>query len=798
MIIKKILRKLISGMWFPLYHSWFAGEKVNPSLILLESRGGLSLEGNILHILKELQKSPYQSFQKVLAVKQDATEKVSQKLTHYGIKDVKLVRFASASYYRYLSTAGYLVNDTTFPGRFVKKDGQIYLNTWHGTPLKKMGRDNVDEISTMGNVQRNLIQADYLLFPNRYMQEKMTQAYMLSDTAKGTMLLEGYPRNSVFFDAKKAAQTREELQFGNRQVIVYMPTFRGKFSEIDVEKQVSDIKSLLNEIDAKLSGEQLFLVHLHPFLQDEITLDTYRHMQSVPKAYDTYEVLNAADVLVTDYSSVFYDFANTDKKIVLFTYDEAAYAADRGVYEDIEEYPFAKADTVEELIKELLNTEQVSREAFRKKYDTYENPEAAERICRHVFRKENICREQKFVGNGKRNILIYGGDLNQNGITTALLSMLEGVDRQKYNYFLAFRKSILEKYPERIKKIPDWCQIIPIATELETDALTLVAHKLYFRFGWHRKWIVKRMDRQYAREWRKHFGDIDFQSVIHYNGYERYIIALFQRYTGKRTIWVHNDMEQEIKNRGNQNYFQLRDAYRSYDHVVVVSEDIKEATLRISGREDNLLVIGNCHRYRDVVIKAGLPLEFQKNTECNIAKDQLNRILRGSDRKFISIGRFSVEKGHHRLINAFSTYWKTHTNTYLIIIGGAGELYEQTLQWAKESPAGDHIILIRAMENPMAVLSRCQLFLLSSFYEGLGLVLLEADTLQIPVVSCDITGPRGFMKEHGGTLVENSEAGLLHAMEMFDAGQIPCMQVDYEKMNQTNIEKFEAMVDSDA
>ena len=117
-----------------------------------------------------------------------------------------------------------------------------------------------------------------------------------------------------------------------------------------------------------------------------------------------------------------------------------------------------------------------------------------------------------------------------------------------------------------------------------------------------------------------------------------------------------------------------------------------------------------------------------------------------------------------------------------------------SVQWANESVAGSHIIIIRSLQNPMPILKRCQLFILSSLYEGLGLVLLEADTLGVPVVSCDITGPRGFMKKNGGTLVEDSEEGILHAMNLYDEGKIHCMNVDYRKMNEENQRKAEQLM----
>ena len=298
---------------------------------------------------------------------------------------------------------------------------------------------------------------------------------------------------------------------------------------------------------------QILVVNFHPFLRNQVKLSSYQHVTMAPTEYDIYDILNVADILVTDYSSVFYDYAISDKKIILFTYDEDEYCASRGIYEQLTDYPFPKVKTVAQLIEEIRNPYVASRSDFRKRYGTYENKDATEKICKHVFLNENTCTECHFQGNEKQNVLIYAGDLNKNGITTAFKSMMAGLDMQRFNYYVAFRKSVLEEHQERLDNIPKECGVIPMATDLETDIVTLAMHMLYFRFhlGW--RCIRKRLDQQYLREWRKHFGDIEFRHVIQYNGYERYVIALFQRYPGKRTIWVHNDMEQEIRSRGIQN-----------------------------------------------------------------------------------------------------------------------------------------------------------------------------------------------------------------------------------------------------
>lgn len=790
-LIKKAVNKLKAGAWFPFYNAFYEYLQLDGNLILFESRSGNALEGNILRILEELSKEDYAGFKKVLAVRKNARTAIREKLRRYQITGVRCVKTGTIRYYYYLSKAGWLVNDTSFPGRFIKKDGQVYLNTWHGTPLKKMGLDNQKERYSMGNVMRNLVQSDYLVFPNSYMEERMAEAYQLRNLYHGTILREGYPRNDVFFRAEEREKLRRELGFGDKQIILYVPTFRGKVDAIDSGRQCRELVELLAQVDRGLKDRQKMYVKLHPLMNEGIDTASFCHIEMAPPAYDVNDLLNAADVLVTDYSSIFYDFANTDRKIILFAYDEEAYCAARGIYEPLDSYPFPKVTDVDGLLEALNDNSPEDRTAFRTKYATYESGKAAERICSRVFLGQAGCREHQFCGNGRENILIYAGDLEKNGITTALFTMLSGLDKTRFNYYLSFRKSSLEKAPDRLGNIPEQCGLIPLASEINMDVGLMLAQWIYFHQGPKYRFVRKKLEKSYRREWRKHFGTIEFRHVVHYNGYERYVISLLQYYHGIRTIWVHNDMLGEIKQKGNQNLYQLRDAYRAYDHVVVVSQDIYQSTQSISRRTDNIQVIGNCHDYRRVRELADSPLRFDSDTETNVSLERLERILEDDSEKFINIGRYSPEKGHQRLIQAFEKYWTEHKSTYLIIIGGTGGLYQQTKMWAEESAAKTHIILIRSMKNPMPVLKKCQLFILSSLYEGLGLVMLEADSLGIPVVACDVAGPAGFMRKYGGTLVADSMEGIYEGMLKYSRGEVSCINIDYAKLNQENLRKCE-------
>ena len=216
-----------------------------------------------------------------------------------------------------------------------------------------MGQDNPEERYDTGNVMRNLLQSDYLVFPNLYMEEKMSGAYNLKELYQGTVLHEGYPRNCIFFHPEQGTKLKELLGYAGTQLSIYMPTFRGTSSSVQEEDYVNQIKDYLNRVDILLHENQIMLVKLHPFVQSQLTLDSYRHIRLFPEGYDTYEVLNACDVLITDYSSVMYDFAVTGRRILLFAYDLEYYQGSRGMYEDISDYPFPLVRTPEELVKEL-------------------------------------------------------------------------------------------------------------------------------------------------------------------------------------------------------------------------------------------------------------------------------------------------------------------------------------------------------------------------------------------------------------------------------------------------------------
>lgn len=792
--IKRIFKKVKSMLRSSWYIHYYYSSDLDGNAIFLDSKNGKDLGGNILRLAQELSGNPvYSDYKLYFSSNKDRKSQLKNTLELYNITNAKIVKEAGYRHYKLLAKAKYLITDTSFPMEFVKKEGQIITNTWHGTPLKKMGKDVDNQAYSMGNVQKSLLLSDYLLYPSDYMRNIMINAYCMDNLYKGKILCSGYPRNSVFFYPEEGVLLRAKLNMADKKVFAYMPTWRGVVGKVETEAQVLEVQNYLLQMDEMLCDDELLLVRLHPFVAKAIDYNKFQHICAFPDGYDPYDILNMVDCLITDYSSVFFDFSNSGKKIVLFVYDKEQYLDDRGIYVQLDSFPFPQVQNVTELVKELRKPKNYDDTEFRKIYCQYDRKNVAQIVCKHIILNEKVLEEETVINNGKDNVLIYCGVLAKNGLTTAFLNLLENIDHTKRNYFVTFVKSSYRKDPLQVKLLPSWAGIVPITGFFGRTPFEVLATVLYFRKKKKNRWIIKYVDRYYSREFKKNYGESDYKYVIHYSGYGEKTLTLFQNAPGKNIVFVHNDMVKELELKTNQHEHTVKRAYAEYFKVVPVTTDIYEPTFELGNNSNNICIVNNCHDYQGIIRKSNQKIIFDERTISTVSKEELENILDNTEKKFITIGRFSFEKGHQMLLNAFDKYYELNKEGYLIIIGGYGQLYDETLQYAQNLKSKNHIIIIRFMSNPMPVLRKCDLFILSSLYEGLGLVILEADTLGLPVISTDIPGPRGFVKEYGGYLVPPSVDGIYNGLIAFDRGEVPVMNVDYKRYNEHSIEQFEAL-----
>lgn len=427
--------------------------------------------------------------------------------------------------------------------------------------------------------------------------------------------------------------------------------------------------------------------------------------------------------------------------------------------------------------------------------DRSDSLEAAGRILRHVLLGEKCCEEEGAEPNGNQNILIYCSDFRPNGITTSLQNLLRLVDLKGTNYYFAFPEEQFAKNPERLDSIPDAVVLMPMSGNIteKTWAETL-AFKLYFSMNIETKWVEKTLKQLFCREYQKRYGLVPLDGIVHFTGYAPYGTMLFLYAPVKKAIFAHNDMDEEIKEKGNQHLLTLKHAYRKYDKVVAISSAVKDALCKIEPNQENVVIVENPHDDLGVRKKAEQELKPDAETVISIGAERLQEILQDKkSKKFITIGRFSPEKGHKKLLHAFEQFAGQHPEVYLILIGGYGAFYQETVQYAASLACASRIVFVRAITNPFPILKRCDLFLLPSDREPFGLVLLEAATLKVPIVATDIPGSGDFMRDYHGYLVENSEKGLLLGMEAFMRREVKPLEISFEDYNRTIVKNFEKL-----
>lgn len=780
---------------------------VVPKMILLESLDGENPTGNIAAILQELYHNPeYQDYTIYLSGRENVHNARLRYLKVQGMQRVKAVSTSEKEYYSVLASAKYLITEVSFLHIFIKRPEQVYLNTWHGTPLKTLGKSINNDFAVIGNVQKNFFDADYLLCPNEFTMNVLVKDYMLENFGKTKLLLTGYPRNCIFFDQERREKVREACGFGDKQIIAFMPTWRGVTGGVLGNSQNQLLYQYFEELDAKLSDSQVFYVKLHQMNTNAIDLTHFQRIKPFPLEFDAYEFLNATDMLVTDYSSVFFDYANTGKKIVLFTYDLEEYIEDRGFYLSLEELPFPQVKTVDELLEEIARPKEYDDTEFMDTYCAFDNENVTAALCRKVIlnQESKVIEQRDLPDNGKKNVILYMGGFQKNGITQAAVSLFNNLDRTKHNYAVIYCINDIKKRQDSIKVLPDDMAYFGF---YRTRSLTLgeiVPYMLWREVGFlPYRWVLPIIRRMCDRDKVRIFCNCRIDKVIQYSGYSDEVTAILGRMPCSRTLYVHSDMEQEIRMRGNANKALLSHEYKNYDSVACVTEGIIPPTKRIAEyrheknmSQENYRLCKNVIDYKRILAMSEKEVHFDSRTISSICREHIRAELNSSKKKFISIGRFSPEKGHMRLISAFEKMHQKYPDTVLFILGGSGPLYNDTLDRVNRSTCPDSIFLIQYLSNPFAILRKCDYFVLSSFYEGFGLVLAEADILGLPCFSTDIVGPRLFMKQYGGKLVEDSEEGILSGLLDCMAGNVPKrLSVDYEAYNQEAVAQFEALIE---
>ena len=440
--------------------------------------------------------------------------------------NVKFIKFQSVEYREYLATAKYLINNVSFPGYFTKRKEQIFVDTWHGIPLKTIGFDIPAGKVSAGNTVRNFLAADYLIAPNHFMTEIYENAFKMKNLYPGKILEIGQPRNDSYFHTDREAIFKKLQMAGveadpKKKLILYAPTWKGsRYSSPDTSLDAYEkmIRTIEENVDTR---EYQVLVKPHQIVYYHIKDTVGITGQYIPATVDTNELLRATDVLISDYSSIYFDYLVSKKPILFFIPDLAEYKNYRGLYFGIDKLPGPVAETYEQLGDYVKDAER-AMEPYRKVYEreaAWACPQDDGEVCRRladiVFHgKEDsrciACQDE--AQSPKKKLLMYAGDFSEDD-TEAFLGLAENLDFQKYDVTLLVCGGGDDFAEEQIIGLPTGLRILYRGQPFNGKAEEIAQNELFL------KGKIKDIPHAfYKREARRLFGEAKFDCAIDLTG----------------------------------------------------------------------------------------------------------------------------------------------------------------------------------------------------------------------------------------------------------------------------------------
>ena len=395
----KILRFFLLKKNELKYRHIVAKTKLNTKAIVFASYRGRSYSCSPKSIYQKVLNDPRFSEYKIVWAFRDP-KKYSD---NPEIKRAILVEYESKQFYQYLAEAKYWILNIRIPEHVFVRPEQIYVQTWHGTPLKRLGCD-LDKNNNLLYTEADIFEkysregrlVSYFLSPSPFASEKFVTAFNMDDQGKSDAILEaGYPRNDdlVNHTPEEAAEIRAKLGVPeNRKVILYAPTWRDNQHDYKLG-YVYDINADFDALKAALSEEYVILFRAHYLVANQFNFDRYSgFVYDVSGVDDINDLYLASDLLVTDYSSVFFDYANLNRPVVFYMYDLEQYRDEtRGFYLSLDELPGPIVRTESELVEAIRRaalSDPVGDEkyqAFRKKFTPLDDGRASDRVIDTVF-----------------------------------------------------------------------------------------------------------------------------------------------------------------------------------------------------------------------------------------------------------------------------------------------------------------------------------------------------------------------------------------------------------------------------
>ena len=392
-------RRLLRKPWVRKleYRLIRAKTPVQNKTVLFQSYNGSGYSCNPRAIYEAMQRNPlYSDFRFIWAVNNPARFRFLKKYPN-----TRVVKRHTRAYMRACAQAKYWISNTAMPEYLAVKAEQVFVNTWHGKPLKKICCDFTHDIPG-GRSAKQMFQRftklaqqmSVLISPDPYFTPSMISAFNLKGVGKENIVMEvGYPRNDELFTFTQEDVLRIKMNLGvplDKKVILYMPTWRATqyhqgsgyhyHSALDIRRFMQT-----------LGDDYVLLIRVHHYEAKSIDFsalaDVAIDVTGVMNVNDLYKI---SDLMITDYSSSLFDYANLRRPMVFYTYDREEYINEQtGVYMPLSVLPGPLVSTQDELAEAVLDqfanfTYDEQYRQFNERFNSLEGPDSAEQFLQRV------------------------------------------------------------------------------------------------------------------------------------------------------------------------------------------------------------------------------------------------------------------------------------------------------------------------------------------------------------------------------------------------------------------------------
>jgi len=384
------------------YLKYYLTNKIDEKIIVFESFMGRTYSDSQKALYKEMQKDEYfKDYTFVWAFKNPLEYESLMK------DNTIVIKYGSRKFYEYMSKAKYWITNSRLPEYLIKKKDQVYIQCWHGTPLKRLGFDiNVEggnALNTMKEIkekyENDAKRYNYMLSPSAFCTEKFTSAFNLKKLKKENIIVEkGYPRNDYLINHTKedVENLKNNLDIPkNKKVILYAPTWRDNQHTSGVG-YTYDLNIDFDRLKEKIGNDYVIVFRTHYFVANSFDFEKYKgFIYDMSNHDDVNDCYIISDIIITDYSSVFFDYANLKRPMLFYMYDLEEYKGKlRDFYFDLEELPGPIVQTQEELENEILNIDKYEGKykekykAFNNKFNYLDDGQAAKRVIDEIIKNK--------------------------------------------------------------------------------------------------------------------------------------------------------------------------------------------------------------------------------------------------------------------------------------------------------------------------------------------------------------------------------------------------------------------------